>query len=159
MSWFWCNYTHMCIKYFQHAVIFIPEVFWMGGKKSMLIHSFMAVIITLINVITINCQDTRPSFRLQLVTAHICWNFFTKIPSQKLFSWKCKQRHKHKFIQPVNQFFSSDCCCWGASTQETIIFMSTGPHCGRWWWLLMVTDPENDMGLTGQVGLTITAKF
>ena len=36
MSWFWCNYIHMCIKYFQHAVIFIPEVFWMGGKKGCL---------------------------------------------------------------------------------------------------------------------------
>ena len=35
MSWFWYNYIHMYIKYFQHAVIFIPEVFWM--EKSMLI--------------------------------------------------------------------------------------------------------------------------
>ena len=40
--------------------------------------SFMAVIITLINVITINCQDTRPSFRLQLVTAHICLIFLPR---------------------------------------------------------------------------------
>ena len=55
MSWFWCNYMHLCIKYFQHAVIFILEVFWME-KKHAYSDSFMAVIITFINVITINCQ-------------------------------------------------------------------------------------------------------